>query len=60
MIEVIILSIIGASCFFGGIIAYFKCCRQRDDEVYVLDILDSENSFTFNEIYNDKNNKAHI
>lgn len=60
MIEVIVLSVIGASCVLGGIIVYFKCCRIRDDEVYVLDVPDSENSFTFNEIYKDKDNRAHI
>lgn len=53
MLEVIICSVIGAVCMCGGgVFAYYKCVRPRDDEVYVLD---SEINFTFNEIYSTQN-----
>ena len=53
MLEVIICSVIGAVCICGGgVFAYYKCVRPRDDEVYILDY---ETNFTFNEIYTDRN-----
>ncbi len=52
MLEVIICSVIGAVCMCGGgVFAYYRCIRPHDDEVYVLDMNDSQLSFTFNEIY---------
>lgn len=59
MLEFIICSVIGALCICGGsIFAWYKYIRHptNDDEVYVLDMRDSELNFTFNEIYKDKNN----
>ncbi len=60
MLEVIIYSVIGACVICGGgVIAYYKCFRSRDDaETYILDMRASELSFTFNEIYNDRNNSV--
>jgi hypothetical protein len=60
MLEVVICSVIGVGFIFGGgVLAYYKCFRRRDDvETYVLDMRDSELSITFNEIYNDKTNSV--
>jgi hypothetical protein len=57
MIEVIICSVIGAVCICGGggVVAYYKFFRPRDEEVYILDMRDSERDFTFNEIYSTEN-----
>lgn len=61
MLEVIICSVIGAVCICGGgIFAYYRYIRPRDDEVYVLDMNDSQLSFTFNEIYKDKNSISKV
>ena len=60
MLEVVICSVIGVGVISScGVLAYYKCFRPREDvETYVLDMRDSEFSFTFNEIYNDKNNSV--
>ena len=60
MLEVIICSVVGVCICVCGSIAWCMCLRKREDEVYVLDMNDSQLSFTFNEIYKDKNSISKV
>lgn len=60
MLEVILFSVIGVGVISSCCaLAYYKCIRVSDDgQTYILDMRDSDISFTFNEIYSDTNNSV--